>query len=56
MDAVLKSVVSGSDIKPASQKASQKKPPQKSGSRYNFDEMQRIAFENINKKSSGGDF
>lgn len=51
MDAVLRSAL---DM-PEAKKVPQKKTAQKQNSRYNFDELQKKAFENINKKSIGGD-
>ena len=52
MDAVLKSIVCASDDKKPQQ--TKKTAPQKTNERYNFAELQRKAFENINKKSGGG--
>ena len=51
MDAILKSMATGAKEAPKEQK---KVLPQKQNSRYNFDELQRKAFENINKKTGGG--
>lgn len=52
MDAVLRSGVD----KPTESKCPlPKKQTQKTSERYNFDKLQKKAFENINKKNSGGD-
>ena len=51
MDAVLKSLIFEKKDKDAPKTTHPKTKPQ----RYNFDELQKIAFDNINKKSSGGD-
>lgn len=51
MDAILKSMASGiQDTKKTQQRTLQTK----TNPRYNFEELQRRAFENINKKSGGG--
>ena len=50
MDAVLRSNLTT----PESKTVTQKKPAQKNVSKYNFDALQKKAFENINKISSGG--
>ena len=52
MDAVLKSLLNVT----VSQKTPEKKTTTQkaTNSRYNFEELQRKAFENINKKSGGG--